>query len=87
MAGQPVVALTRKSKARKKSKNTKAAMGPKSRSTKVIPTKALTQAVNQIVKRNEETKFVIDAPWKSSATLPHLRTSHVPLQALVKYIV
>ena len=65
MAGQPVVALTRKSKARKKSKNTKAAMGPKSRSTKVIPTKALTQAVNQIVKRNEETKFVIDAPWKS----------------------
>ena len=35
----------------------------------MIPTKALTQAVNQIVKRNEETKFVIDAPWKSSATL------------------
>jgi len=35
----------------------------------VRPTKALTQAVNQIVRKNEETKFVIDAPWKSSATL------------------
>lgn len=35
----------------------------------VKPTKALTAAVNQIIKKNEETKFVLDAPWKASSTL------------------
>jgi len=35
----------------------------------VKPTKALTRAVNQIVRKNEETKLIIDAPWKSDSTL------------------
>jgi len=33
------------------------------------PTAVLTKAVNQIVRRNEETKFIVDAPWKGSGTL------------------
>lgn len=54
MANLPVVAMTRKTKMTKKRKNTRAVMGPAS---KARPTKALTQVVKSIIRREEETKF------------------------------